>query len=366
MPFGYVLVAICTAAALFSPPRPRGIGVAAFFLGMVVNELPQLAFLYLLGTTALALVEGPLLTGPGIAGIVLASLSTIALAELARRGLQSGDVTRRALRDASIPVSRSDFRSTWLSLVAPLPIRPPSVRRVRDLAYGPHGKQRLDVYRRDGTTAGPVFVYLHGGGYFSGRKHWEGRALINRLAARGWVCIDANYRLRPEAGFEEHLDDARSVLDWARRNAHDFGGNAETLVMAGSSAGAHLTALCSLHPRTGRMIDAAVCMYGYFGRYYGRAPDESPVSDPLALDARSAPPTFVAHGDRDTYVPVERARAFVRHLRAGSDAPVAYAELPGGQHAFDLFASWRGSAVVDGAERFLDHVLAPKGLPCAS
>lgn len=361
-----MLIAVCVTAALINPRKPRGAAVAAYFLGMVVNELPQLAFLYLLGTTALVLVEGDLFTGTGLAGIALAGLSTIGLAQLTRRGLGAPHAVQRALREAHVPASASAFRNPWRSLLAPLPVRPRSVRRVRDISYGSDRKQRLDVYRRDASVGGRVLVYLHGGGYFSGGKHWEGRALLHRLAARGWVCVSANYRLRPTADFVDHLDDARSVLTWAQRHAQDYGGDAGTLVLAGSSAGAHLTALCALQSQPGQGLDAAVCMYGYFGRYYGRGPDESPISHPLALDATGAPPMFVAHGDHDTNVPVEGARAFVQHVRAESTGPIVYAELPGGQHAFDLFASWRGAAVVDGVEAFLSHVTSPKEAECAS
>ena len=131
--------------------------------------------------------------------------------------------------------------------------------------------------------------------------------------------------------------------------------------MAGSSAGAHLTSLCALtqheqpDPAT-RRIDAAVALYAYYGRYYGRGPDETPVSSPLHLDAHSAPPFFLAHGDHDSYVPVEMARDFERHLRSQSDHEVVYAELPGAQHGFDLFRSWRFSAVIDGVDAFLTAI----------
>lgn len=35
---------------------------------------------------------------------------------------------------------------------------------------------------------------------------WEGRALLHRLAAEGWVCVSANYRLEPA----HHFPDAPS------------------------------------------------------------------------------------------------------------------------------------------------------------
>jgi dipeptidyl aminopeptidase/acylaminoacyl peptidase len=60
----------------------------------------------------------------------------------------------------------------------------------------------------------------------------------------------------------------------------------------------------------------------------------------------------VAHGDKDTLVLVEDARRFVQRLRRTSSNPVVYAELPGGQHTFDLFDSLRFEAVVSGIEAF--------------
>ena len=58
------------------------------------------------------------------------------------------------------------------------------------------------------------------------------------------------------------------------------------------------------------------------------------------------------HGDCDSVVPVAQARAFVRTLRTTSRAPVAYAELPGAQHAFEVLHSLRTGAVVEAVERF--------------
>lgn len=367
--FGYLLPALCVAAALIAPRRPRGVGVIAYFLGLVVNELPQILVLLLIGTTALALFENDLVGISGTIAIALAVATVIGLAELARRGIRSGGVVAAALHQAGVSVSADGWRSGWKSLLAPFPIRPRSVHRTRNLSYGRDRKHRLDVYSRRDAQGGPVLLYLHGGGYFSGGKHWEGRALLYQLAARGWVCMSANYRLRPAADFPEHLDDAKLALAWAHAHAEEYGADADKLVMAGCSAGAHLSALCALAPANGSehgcaRVDAAVCLYGYYGRYYGRGSDESLVSTPLALDASTAPPFFLAHGDHDTYTPVEGARTLANHLRAQSPAPVVYAELPGGQHSFDLFYSWRGAAIVDGVKDFLAGIVVTNETSC--
>jgi acetyl esterase/lipase len=71
----------------------------------------------------------------------------------------------------------------------------------------------------------------------------------------------------------------------------------------------------------------------------------------------AAPPFFVLQGGNDTLVPVEVARQFVDSLRRVSEAPVAYAELPLAQHAFDVLASLRCQATTAGVIAFLDVVL---------
>jgi acetyl esterase/lipase len=93
-------------------------------------------------------------------------------------------------------------------------------------------------------------------------------------------------------------------------------------------------------------VSGAICLYGYYG------PVASNWPSPLAYVKTNAPPFFVVHGDQDTLVIVEDARSFVEQLRMTSSNPVAYAELPGAQHGFDLFRSRRFDTVVDAIEEF--------------
>jgi acetyl esterase/lipase len=179
-------------------------------------------------------------------------------------------------------LSRTLWPFPWLN-------RPRALEKVSNISYGDAGIQNLlDVYRHRGhPSRAPTLVYMHGGGYFSGRKGREALPLIHRLASHGWVCISANYRLRPGANFPDHLVDLKKVIAWTREHSDGYG-------------------------------------------------------------------FFVAQGASDTYSPrfLEIARSFVQELRSTSSQPVVYAELPGGQHAFDLFHSARFEAVVDGIEAF--------------
>lgn len=377
MPFGYLttllVIGTCTALALRPFPGPRPLALASFALGQLVNELPQLAALLLVGSTAVAIAEGDVdpTSGLGLVMTLVAGLTLLGLGEVARRAATAPRVLARALESGlgrRLPADGRPRLHVVRALVGFVPVRPRSVIRVADVRYGPHRRHRLDVHhRRDREPGAPVLVYWHGGGYLSGGKHREARALLHRLAARGWVCIDADYRLRPEAGFREHVDDARAAVAWAREHAHEFGGDPADVVLAGSSAGAHLASLLALgHAGAGGgeldagPVSAVVGLYGYYGRYYGRGPEEAPPSTPLALDAGRAPAMLVVDAGQDTYVGTAGGEALAHHVAAGSPRPVARAVLPGAQHAFDVYRSLRFEAVVDAVEAFLAAVVVQR------
>lgn len=82
--------------------------------------------------------------------------------------------------------------------------------------------------------------------------------------------------------------------------------------------------------------------------------DASPVSHVNA----DAPPFFVLHGRNDSLVPVEQARGFLARLQEVSSQPVAYAELPFTQHAFDMLGSVRAAHAAVAVEQFLAEIYA--------
>jgi acetyl esterase/lipase len=377
VPIGYLvaatLVAWCTFFAL-APPRPRQSSPSnlSFRFGYLLNELPFVAFYWLLASTLLAFGQGDLESPGGWVAFGLAVLTTVGLVVVAWRGLRAGPAVDRALReglgagwrtaiDAGMAAGLRRRLPFARILVGPFVVRRREVERVANISYGDTGRWNLlDLYRhRSHRSSGPTLVYLHGGAFLSGAKSREARPLIYRLASQGWVCISANYRLSPAARSPDHLIDVKKVLAWVREHGHEYGADPAVVVVAGSSAGGHLTAMAALTPnapafqpgfeRADTSVTAAICLYGYYGSL--DANERSP-SSPLAYVRSDAPPFFVAHGDQDTVVLVEDARRFVERLRSTSSNPVVYAELPGAQHAFDLFHSLRFETVVDAIEAF--------------
>jgi triacylglycerol lipase len=114
----------------------------------------------------------------------------------------------------------------------------------RDIAYGAHGRQRLDLFI-GGPPVGaarPVFVFAHGGGYVSGDKRLAGTPYYDNVALwavrRQFVGITMNYRFAPEHAWPSGADDVAGVVAWIVANAAVHGGDPTRIVLMGHSAGA--------------------------------------------------------------------------------------------------------------------------------
>lgn len=379
---GYVvtilLVAVPTFLAVVAPRRTPLQARLSFLGGLVVNEMPLWPALWIAGATGLAAADGTLRTIPGVVGAALAAVTLIGLAVILRRGLAARPVLVSALADAGLArAADATRRGPWRDLAAglfPFVVRSPRVVRRRDIAYGPHGRRNLlDVFqpRRPAPTAAtaprPVLVYFHGGGYASGRKDREARLLLHRAVRRGWVAVSAAYRLRPDAGMLEHLADADAAIAWVRAHADELGADPGTVVVAGSSAGAHLASVVALRPSPAQAapteparIAAVVGLYGWYGGYWGTS---TTPANPTDLAHADAPPFLLIHGDQDTYVPPAQAQRLAARLRTVSREPVVLAVLPGAQHGFDLLRSPRFSAVCDAVLAALDELLTRRDEP---
>lgn len=390
-----LVTAALTANAL-RPPRHFVAQVPSFFTGWVTSELAP----HLLALTVADAARELGRRRPSRLGLAVAAITGVGLGALVGESAGAQHRVDEALREGlgEDYLDRLSATYTDLDLSTPLsqlawPFRLPEdeVEVIRDVVYDErHGRRgRLDVYRQRATDRqdAPVLVQVHGGGWTLGSKDHQAIPLMHHMAARGWVCLAINYRLSPRDPFPAHIVDVKRALAWAREHAQEYGGDPSFLAITGGSAGGHLAALAALTPGdpewqpgfedADTSLDAAVPFYGVYDfagatgtprsaelrdRFLGprvlfqdsreRLGDFQRAS-PLLQVGPDAPPTMVIHGVRDSLVEVEQARQFVAALREVSHRQVVYAELPGGQHMFDVFPSIRSAAVVRGVERFL-------------
>lgn len=115
------------------------------------------------------------------------------------------------------------------------------IQTVRELAYGPHSRHRLDIYNRPGTRDAPVVAFVHGGAFVRGEKDATPEIYGNftrYFARHGCVGVNIEYRLAPEAAYPAGAEDVAAAIAWIRTNIGRHGGDPERIVLAGHSAGA--------------------------------------------------------------------------------------------------------------------------------
>jgi acetyl esterase/lipase len=386
------------AANALRPLRARSTSVPVFFAGWLTGELAPQFLALTAADTAVHLARHGARDRSTRVGLALAAATAIGLGASIRNGHGARDEIEKALTEAlgddyAEELGRSDLGLPWSELALPFRMGAPDVRVDRDIAYAPGGKRfLLDVYRpAEPVTGAPVLLQVHGGAWVIGNKEEQGRPLMRYLARRGWVCVAINYPLSPTHRWPAHIVAAKQSLAWIRSQIASYGGDPRFVAVTGGSAGGHLSALLALTQNDPALqpgfedadtsVQACAPHYGVYdfaatsgsraSKYRLEsllarrvfAPDRDPVNhlddyvaaSPLDRITDEAPPFFVIHGRDDSLVPVREAREFVRRLREKSKNPVAYAELAGAQHAFDVFTSVRSAHVVRGVARFLDH-----------
>jgi len=398
------LVSMITVFTPRAVPR-RAVPWATFGTALLATELAWiwlptqilLAWLFCLGGALdstlgnLALVV-LLITWPGL---VWAIWKTTKARETVEAALTAGigDDYRSRVPDGR----RDQFRETvsfsdWKN---PVGFGSPDVEVLKHIPYGPAGvRQQLDIYRPSVIPEGgcPVLLQIHGGAWMMGDKGGQALPLMYHLASRGWICVAANYRLSPSVSFPTHLTDCKKALCWIRENGAEYGMDTDFVAVTGGSAGGHLTALMALtanrpelqedNPGTDTSLQAAVPFYGVYdflvrynqhpnrdvyqkflnGKVLHETLEDNPelwdLASPVAQIHKDAPPFMILHGTHDALAAVRDAQVFAEKLRATSTQPVVYVEMPGAEHAWEVFHSLRTEHTINGVHRFLEWALA--------
>lgn len=233
------------------------------------------------------------------------------------------------LLDADEALPSPGNRARWL---------PPQVQLLRDLRYGDHERQRLDVYRPAHAQGAATVFMVHGGGWAHGDKAMDSvvKHKVQAWVPRGVVVVSVNYRLLPQAAPLEQARDVARALAFAQSRSVEWGGDPARFVLMGHSAGAHLVALLDATPALAAeagatrwlgsvlldsaALDVPALMQArhlrLFDRAFGRDPAAWRAASPWhRLAARGAPLLAVCSTRRDEACPqarhyVEKAQSF--------------------------------------------------------
>ena len=199
--------------------------------------------------------------------------------------------------------------------------------------YIPDGNSPDGDIRDDNRAAWPAVLVVHGGGW-ERRSREDMTRIARRLADRGFVAVNIDYRFAPEYRFPAQLHDVQVALEWMRDEAKRLRIDPERIAGLGFSSGAHLVALAGLVAGTDSSLNAdygpsddgffAVVAGGIpsdFGLFSGgkllrqlmgarqdEAPEAYRTASPITHVHADAPPFFLFHGTLDQLVPFEHAQ----------------------------------------------------------
>ncbi|WAC93265.1 alpha/beta hydrolase [Mycobacterium sp. Aquia_213] len=134
--------------------------------------------------------------------------------------------------------------------------RLPDGRRVKgEWVYGP--RTPTSEAPRSSTDAGAIY-YVHGSGYAvcSPKTHRRLTSWLSSLT--GLPVFSVDYRLAPRHRFPTAADDVRAGWDWLVQTC---GIPAKQIVIAGDSAGGHLTVDMLLQPEVAAQSPAALVLF---------------------------------------------------------------------------------------------------------
>lgn len=196
----------------------------------------------------------------------------------------------------------------------------------------------LDLYRPEGTGPFPAVVTVHGGGW-DARDRSDMERVANKLARRGYLVANIQYRLAPEHLYPAAVDDVRDAVRWLRANARELRVDPQRIAGWGYSAGAHLVALAATRTDDPNAALQAVVAGGLPARFshYPASPIITRFIGRGFEDARAAwieaspadqagpgtAPMFLYHGTWDRLVLIDDALA----MKAALDQAGVPAEL---------------------------------------
>lgn len=259
--------------------------------------------------------------------------------------------------------------------------------KILDVSYGDRTeKEKLDIYYpEEGEGPFPVFVEVHGGGWYFGQKNSvEFEPFLSGLK-RGFACVSLGYTLSPEEHYPIPVQEIKAAIRFLRKNAGKYRLDPDRIALWGGSAGAHLAGLAATSCDTGYLEEdlfgndaysakpnALVLWYGCFDYYNnGRmgsdwvyqnffgcedlasVEKELRMSSPVEHITENACPTFLQHGKEDTIVPYMQSVAYYEKLAAKAGEKDNLLEiLEQCDHADDkMFAQENVEKVYDFIER---------------
>jgi acetyl esterase/lipase len=120
---------------------------------------------------------------------------------------------------------------------------------IANVAYGSDPLQRFDVWQPAKFTGLlPAVITFHGGGFTTGSRNPPPIGVIDCLVPNGYIVVNADFRLAPQAPFPASMQDGARVIQWLRHYHLSYGIDPNRIAAVGGSSGGALAIWLALHP----------------------------------------------------------------------------------------------------------------------
>jgi arylformamidase len=201
-----------------------------------------------------------------------------------------------------------------------------TMRLLPDLRYGERAAHRLDFFPASVPHA-PVVLFIHGG-YWQELSKDDSAFAAPGIHSNGVAYCAVGYELAPHSAVRDIVEQCVNAISWLHRNSDRLQIDPTRIIVAGSSAGAHLAAMSALRLRTNPVTrDIVRGLVLLSGIYDLRPLVNTSVNDALHLDESTAcevspqffglddfPKSIVAWGAVETTEFKRQSRAFASAL----------------------------------------------------
>ena len=118
-----------------------------------------------------------------------------------------------------------------------------------DCQYGPKSSNTINLFIPKSASQEkpcPLVIFIHGG-YWQELSKNESQFSAIDFIKNDIAFASVDYTLCPEATIQEIINECRLAITWLQLNSNQFNYNPNKIFISGSSAGAHLTAMCALN-----------------------------------------------------------------------------------------------------------------------
>ncbi len=117
-----------------------------------------------------------------------------------------------------------------------------------NVAYGPHERNVLDLWKAQSAEPTPLVVHIHGGAFVHGDKSSISRGLLELCLKKGISVATINYRYSTQAPFPAPYMDCVRAIQFLRAHAKEWNLNPKLVAATGGSAGAGMSLWIGFHP----------------------------------------------------------------------------------------------------------------------